>query len=345
MSPKVLQVGLIGFGLSGRYFHTPFLTVHPRFRIRTVMERSKNEARTFDPAIRSVRTAGELLDDRDIDLVFICTPNDSHYRYAEMALKQGKHVVIEKPFANTEVEARNLMTLAAQHNLVLTAYQNRRWDADFLTIRRILSEGLIGEIIEFESRFDRYRPLPAAESWKEKPAPGSGNLYNLGSHLIDQALTLFGAPDTVCADIRHTRPGSITDDYFDIRLGYADKSVRLKSSLMAFEHRLRFSLHGTTGSFIKGALDVQEETLRQNRLPDCADWGMEPEDRWGTLYTGSFTGKFRSEPGNYMAFYDNLYDAVVHGAAPAVKATEAVRTARVIDLAFESSRHKTILKF
>ena len=345
MASRILNVGLIGFGLSGRYFHSPFLSTNPGFKIKTVVERSKNEAQEFDPNIGYARSVEELLSDESIDVVFICTPNETHFPYAMDALENGKHVVIEKPFAATEEEARQLVAVAAEKGLILTAYQNRRWDSDFLTIKKLIAEDKLGDIVEYECRYDRFRPVVPTESWKEKSVPVGGNLYNLGPHLIDQALMLFGEPETVTAEIRSVRPNSEIDDYFDVRLGYADKLVIVKSSLMVYENFLRYHLHGTKGSFIKGGLDPQEETLRKNVLPTEKPWGVEPENRWGKLYSEDFTGVVESEAGDYAPFYQNIYDAIVDGAELAVKPEEIIRTTRVIDLAFQSSKEKKVLKF
>ncbi|GGC00398.1 Gfo/Idh/MocA family oxidoreductase [Dyadobacter sediminis] len=345
MSSKILNVGLIGFGLSGRYFHSPFLSTNPGFKIKTVVERSKNEAQEFDPSIGNARSVDELLSDEEIDVVFICTPNDTHFPYAMDALENGKHVVIEKPFAATEEEARQLVALAEEKGLILTAYQNRRWDSDFLTVKKLIAENKLGDIIEYECHYDRFRPVVPTESWKEKSVPVGGNLYNLGPHLIDQALVLFGEPQTVTAEIRTIRPNSEIDDYFDVRLGYADKMVIIKSSLLVYENFLRYNLHGTKGSFIKGGLDPQEETLRQNILPTTKPWGVEPENRWGRMFSEEYTGIIESEAGDYAPFYQNVYDAIVDGAELAVKPEEIIRTTRVIDLAFESSREKKVMKY
>lgn len=345
MAARILNVGLIGFGLSGRYFHSPFLSTNPGFKIKTVVERSKNEAQEFDPNIGNARSVEELLSDESIDLVFICTPNETHFPYAMDALENGKHVVIEKPFSATEEEARQLVALAEQKGLILTAYQNRRWDSDFLTIKKLIAENKLGNIVEYECRYDRFRPVVPTESWKEKSVPVGGNLYNLGPHLIDQALVLFGEPLTVTAEIRSVRPNSEIDDYFDVRLGYPDKLVIVKSSLMVYENFLRYNLHGTKGSFIKGGLDPQEETLRKNILPTEKPWGVEPENRWGKLYSEDFTGVIESEAGDYAPFYQNVYDAIVHGAGLAVKPAEIIRTTRVIDLAFQSSREKQVMTY
>jgi scyllo-inositol 2-dehydrogenase (NADP+) len=345
MPSKILNVGLIAFGLSGRYFHSPFLSTNPNFRIKTVVERSKNEAQEFDPSIGNARSVEELLSDEEIDLVFICSPNASHFSYAMDALENGKHVVIEKPFAATESEGRQLVELAKQKGLILTAYQNRRWDSDFLTIKKLIEEDKLGDIVEYECRYDRFRPVVPTESWKEKKVDVGGNLYNLGPHLIDQALVLFGEPKTVTAEIRSVRPNSEIDDYFDVRLGYDDKLIILKSSLMVYENHLRYQIHGSKGSFIKGGLDPQEETLRKNILPTVKPWGVEPEDRWGKLSSEEFTGIIESEAGDYAPFYQNVYDAIVNGAELAVKPEEIIRTTRVIDLAFRSSNEKQVMTF
>jgi scyllo-inositol 2-dehydrogenase (NADP+) len=334
----MLNIGLIGFGLSGRYFHAPFIKANPRLKLTKVVERTTNEAAKFDPEIQIVRSVEALLADDDVELVFVCTPNHTHFAYARAALEAGKHVVIEKPFANTVAEAQMLMELAEQKNLLVTAYQNRRWDADFLTIQALLRAGKLGQVVDFESHFDRYRPQVPHGTWKEIPAEGAGNLYNLGPHLIDQALVLFGMPQSVCANIKTIRPGALTDDYFDIRLDYADKRVILKSSLLVYKNDLRFVIHGTEGTFLKTGLDVQEDQLKLNMLPNAADWGQEPEQQWGTLYGNPTNEVVRSVAGNYSPFYDNLYDVVRHNAAPLVKPQEALQTTRVIALALESSR-------
>lgn len=341
----ILHVGLIGFGLSGRYFHAPFLKVNPRFKLTKVVTRNAAAVHEFDPAIEVVGSAEELLADDSIDLVFICTPNDLHFPYAKAALEAGKHVVIEKPFTNTTAEADALIALAEQKNLVVSAYQNRRWDADFLTIQQLLQDGSLGDVIEFEGHFDRFRPEVAQGTWKEVAAAGAGTLYNLGPHLIDQALVLFGTPQKVTATIKIVRPGGETDDYFDIRLDYADKSIILKASLVVFENGLRYVIHGTKGSFIKYGLDIQEDTLRKNILPNTEDWGQEPESQFGTLYTEAGKIIVPTLPGNYTPFYDSIYEAIVEGKELIVKPHHARNTTRVMELAIESSQLGKTMSF
>ena len=340
-----LHVGLIGFGLSGRYFHAPFLEVSPHFHLKKVVTRNSAAVHEFNPAIEVVSTAEELLADDSIDLVFVCTPNHLHFSNAKAALEVGKHVVIEKPFANPTVEVDVLIKLAAQKKLIITAYQNRRWDADFLTIQQLLKEGKLGDVVEYEAHFDRYRPEIAQGTWKEVASAGAGNLYNLGPHLIDQALVLFGTPKTVTATIKIIREGGETDDYFDIRMDYEDKRVILKASLLVFENGLRYIINGTKGSFIKSGLDIQEDTLRKNLLPNTDNWGEEPESQWGTLFTEAGKTTVRTLAGHYAPFYENVYQAIANGAELQVKPEEARNTTRVMELALESSRLGKSVKF
>ena len=340
----ILNVGLIGFGLSGRYFHAPFLTVNPHFKLSKVVTRNAATVHDFAPTVAVVTSTEELLADPKIDLVFICTPNDLHFSYAKAALEAGKHVVIEKPFTNTTAEADILINLAIEKGLIITAYQNRRWDADFLTIKSLLEEGKLGDVIEYEAHFDRFRPEVAKGTWKEVASAGAGNLYNLGPHLIDQALVLFGTPQSITATIKTIRPEGETDDYFDIQMNYADKRVILKASLLVFQNDLRYIIHGSKGSYFKSGLDVQEETLRKNALPNTDDWGSEPEKLWGTLYTESGAEVVKSLAGHYAPFYENVYQAIVNKVPLEVTPQQARNTTRVMELALVSSQTgKTVL--
>ena len=341
---RTIQVGLIGFGLSGRYFHTPFLTVNPHFKLAKVVERHRNEAEAFDPTIQTVRSHEDLLNDPAIELIIVGSPNDTHFSYAKAALEAGKHVLIEKPFANNSQQARELLQLAQQKGLVAMPYQNRRYDADFLTIQQLLQENQLGDIIEYESRYDRYRP-DILNSWKEQDPEGGGNLFNLGPHLIDQAVALFGIPEAVSADVRIIRQGGILDDYFDVKLFYADKRIILKSSMLAAANSLRYIIHGTKGSFIKHGLDIQEETQRKNILPDTANWGAEPESQYGTLTTTEGHSTVPSQPGNYQQFYDNLYRAIIGEIPQEVRPEQTIAVIRIIELAWESSKTKKVLDF
>lgn len=340
-----LKVGLIGFGLSGRYFHAPFLKVNPHFQLAQVVTRNHEMVAEFDPNIAIAYSAEELLSDRSIDVVFVCTPNHLHFEQAKAALEAGKHVVIEKPFANTIAEVEQLQALAQQKGLIATAYQNRRWDADFLTIQQLFATGQLGEIVEFESNYNRYRPEVAQGTWKEMAASGAGNLYNLGPHLIDQALVLFGTPQSVTATIKTVRPQAETDDYFDIRLDYPDKRIILKSSLLVYENGLRYTIHGAKGSFFKYGLDIQEDTLRQNHLPTGEQWGQEPKNQWGVLFAEGHREVVPSVAGNYMPFYQNLYEAITQGVPAHVQPQHIWNTTRVMEAARESSQKQTTVNF
>ena len=345
MSKKQLQVAIAGFGLSGRYFHAPFLKASPeKFLVKKVMSRRVAEVHLYDPTIEVVSDF-EALCGSDIDVVFVCTPNEMHFQNAKIALEAGKNVVIEKPFALNTQQADSLINIAQANDLRLTAYQNRRWDADFLTIKRLMDDNLLGEIIDYEARFDRFRPDVPHGTWKEVPKEGAGNLYNLAPHLADQALALFGTPKSVSATIRTVRAGALTDDYFEIRMEYRNKHISLKSSLLVYEHSLRYAIHGTKGSFFKTGMDVQENDLRANKLPTTEGWGVEPACQYGTLHTEDYVGAYPSEVGNYAPFYDNLYEAIVHNAPLEIAPRNVWNTTRVIDLAIESNRLGQSLRF
>ncbi|OIN56947.1 oxidoreductase [Arsenicibacter rosenii] len=342
--PSPITVGLIGFGLSGRYFHAPFLHTNPNFTLTKVVERHRNDAQLFDPSIVTVRSHEALYSDPDIDLVIVGSPNDTHFSYAKAALEAGKHVLIEKPFTNTSAQARELLDLAQAKGLVAIPYQNRRYDADFLTIRQVLASGKLGEINEYEGHFDRYRPV-VLDSWKEHEPDGGGNLYNLGPHLLDQAIVLFGLPEAVSGDIRMIRQGSTNDDYFEIRLFYPDKRVIVKSNMMAPENHLRYIIHGSAGSFVKSGLDIQEETQRKDILPDTPDWGHEPASQYGTLTTEAGRETIESVAGNYHTFYNNLA-AAIRGEQPAeVRPEQIYAVIRIMELARQSSQEGRVLAF
>lgn len=246
-----IRVGIAGFGMSARIMQIPFLLVNKNYRIVAVLERHGQESKALLPDITVTTNIDELVNLPEVDLVIISTPNHTHFLYAEKALLAGKHVVVEKPFTDTINEAKILIELSRLRNLTISVYQNRRYVADFLTVKQILAEKLLGDLVEFEAHYDRYRPEIVQNSWKEDSRLGSGTLYNLGSHLIDQALVLFGMPKRLYADIRMQRPGVKTDDYFDIQLDYGSFKANLKSCMLVREHGPRFTIHGSKGSFIK----------------------------------------------------------------------------------------------
>ena len=280
-----IQVGLASFGMSGKVFHAPILAHHAGFHLSKIVERSKNEAKAIYPDITSVGSFDDLLDDKNIELIVVNTPDHLHYEHTRKALEAGKHVVVEKPFTRTARLGEELMNLADRRKRMLSVFQNRRWDGDFMTVRKIVENDWLGRLVEFESNYMRFRNYILPDTWKESGERGINLIYQLGSHTIDQAVLLFGMPDAVWADTDRLRAGSEIDDYYHIRLIYPDIKVTLKASLLVREEGPRYTLHGTNGSFLKYGLDPQEEALKQGADPSMPDWGKEPESQWGILNT------------------------------------------------------------
>jgi predicted dehydrogenase len=289
-----------------------------------------------------------LLADESIRLVVIATPNPSHFQLARTCLQAGRDVVVDKPFTITSQEADQLIGIAGENKCLLTVHQNRRWDGDFRTVQKLITAGALGDLVMFESHYDRYRPARRPGSWRERNEPGSGILYDLGSHLIDQALALFGMPQAITADVRRERRDAEVDDAFDVVLHYAEPlRVILRATMLACAPGPRFTLHGTAGSFTKYGMDPQENELKAGKLPEGPDWGLEPENLWGKLTTcGSDAARSQSVPteaGDYRLFYANVRDAILGIAPLAVTAEQAMQVIRLIELAIESNRRKAML--
>jgi predicted dehydrogenase len=344
-----LKTGLIGFGLAGQAFHAPVIRGVPGMELACILERSGTRAQEKYPDVRVVRTLEELLADEQIQLCVIATPNESHFDLARRCLLAGRNVVLDKPFAIRVQDAAELSRLAKEQNRLLSVYQNRRWDGDFQTVKKLVESGVLGRIAEFESRFDRFRLQTNPGAWREREAPGSGVFFDLGPHLIDQALVLFGSPQAVTAAIFCQRETAKVDDSFDVFLDYPWLRVSLRARIVAYAPGPHFLLHGTKGSFIKYGMDPQEAPLRQGEVPDGADWGPdwgeEPEAQWGTLTVVAGPGpqKVKTERGDYRGFYANVRDAIVHGARLAVTPEQALRTMQVIELARQSSQERRTL--
>jgi predicted dehydrogenase len=348
MNQTTIKVGLASFGMSGKVFHAPLIKSHPGFLLKSVVERSKNESQKVYPEVQVVRSFEELLRDQTIDLVVVNTPDNTHATFAMKALEAGKHVIVEKPFTQTISEGEKLIEFAHKKNLLLSVFQNRRWDGDFLTVKEIISKGLLGRLVEFESHFDRYRNFIQANTWKEEPSSGTGTLYNLGSHMIDQAIVLFGMPEAVYADLRILRTGGKIDDSYDLKLYYPNIKVTLKGCYLAREAGARYMLNGTLGSYVKYGLDPQEDDLKNGISLLNANWGKEPEEKWGLLNTDidtlHFYGKIETKPGNYMAYYNNIYNAITQNEPLQVKAEEALNVIKIINSAISSSTEKMLVK-
>jgi len=341
----MIEVGLIGFGLAGRAFHAPVIRAVPGLHLAVIFQRSGNEAAEKYPDVRIVRSLDELLAIQEIRLVVIATPNDTHYPLARRCLEAGRDVVVDKPFTVTLEEATSLVQMAKSEGRLLTVYQNRRYDGDFQAIRQLVAAGTLGRIVRFETSYDRYRPQLKPGAWRETQRPGSGILFDIGPHLIDHALVLFGLPEAVTADVRIEREGALADDAFDIMLHYPH-GVRavLRSSILAAAPRPRFVLLGTRGSFVKQTVDPQEGNLRRGFIPTDTPWGAEHEENWGILTVPSgdaFTQRrIPSAACDFRDFYANVRDALLGRVAPAVTPEYAMDVMRMLELARQSSEQR-----
>ncbi|RXZ83417.1 oxidoreductase [Paenibacillaceae bacterium] len=346
---ETLGVGLIGYGLAGQTFHAPVISSVPGLKLHAVVERSGERSLEKYPEIKLLRTAEELVQDPDISLVVIATPNAAHAKLAKLAMEHGKHVVIDKPFTVYSSEADELIAVSERQGVVLSAFHYRRWDGDFLTVKQIVETGTLGKVVEFESHFDRYTPFAAGdENWRNEQQPGSGVLYDLGPHLIDQALELFGKPRRLFADVRAQRPGAVVDDYFEVVLEFDEVKAILKAGSLVRELGPRFTLHGTKGSFVKYGLDPQEDALKSGQTPAMPDWGREPEQQWGKLNTEfsglHVIGAVETLHGSYQSYYEDIYNAIVSGREPAVSAKQAREIVVLIEKAVESSARREMIE-
>ncbi|MDA8352487.1 MAG: oxidoreductase [Firmicutes bacterium] len=343
-----IRVGLIGYGLAGSVFHAPLIEATPGLELVGVVTSKRAQVEAELPGVRVVEE-NELLESANIDLVVVATPNRLHYEQARRALLAGKHVVVDKPFTLRSAEAEKLIRMAKREKRMLSVFHNRRWDHDFLTLKQCMEEGRLGPVHTYRARFDRYRPA-VKERWKEQDAAGGGTLYDLGSHLIDQALTLFGEPDTVWAEVRSQRDGAAAPDWFHMVLGY-DKGVRviLDSGSVVAEPGPRFEVHGTHGSFITYGADRQEEALKAGLRPGDSGWGENrtEERAWLTKFESDQLQREQipSLRGQYEVFYQGIRDAILAKARPPVAPQEAARVIRVIERALDSSREKRMVPF
>jgi predicted dehydrogenase len=347
-----IGVGIIGYGLAGRVFHAPFVSAVPGLALEAFVERRTDEAHRAYPATGTYRTVEELLADPAISLVVVATPNETHYTLAKHVLEAGRHVVIDKPFAETSAQAEELIAISRDKGLVLAPFHNRRWDGDFLTVKQVLAEGQLGRLVTFESHFDRFKPLPRESTWKESAHPANGMLMDLGPHLVDQALSLFGLPRFVTASVRTDRDDGAIEDAFDIALQYDGLLVWCRASMLACEAAPRFLLHGTAGSFRKYGLDPQEPAIVAGaKVPPMGDpqpWLAEDESHWGELLVAPalsapatlVRSKVPTVPGDYRGFYANVRDAITGAADLIVPASAGLDVARVLEAARASSAER-----
>ena len=344
---KPIRTAIISFGMSGRVFHAPFIQLHPGFELVGILERTKSESHNFYPDILIYRSFEEILKDPSIELVVVNTPTSTHFDFTRKVLTANKHAVVEKAFTTNVSEAIILKDLAEKNKVKLSVFQNRRWDSDFKTVKKIIQEGRLGEIMEVEIHFDRFKDELSPKAHKETPAPGAGILNDLSPHLIDQSIHLFGKPLSVFADLRITRPGSQVDDYFEILLYYPMLRIRLKAGYQVREPFASYVIHGRKGSFLKSRGDVQEALLMVNQKPNLTDWGTEPESEQGLLHTEK-AGKVIRErvatlKGNYYDYYDGIYQAIRNNQPVQVTASDGILVMQIIEACFKSSNEGKLI--
>ena len=340
---------LVGFGFSATTFHLPFLNYLPQFSIDVVISSKPDAVKAVLPDAEVYSSLEEALKIHDVDLVVITTPNHLHGQQARMALEHSCHVLVEKPFTLNSEEAEALVDLANGQNKQLCVYHNRRFDGDFLTIKKLIDDGRLGEIKRLESRFDRFRPIPR-NRWRENSGPGSGIFWDLGPHLIDQALQLFGEPKEVSASIQTLRENGQSDDTFDVTLHYSDKVVKLGSSAFQAGATLRYDLQGTKGSFRKFYLDPQEDQLRAELSFDDKHWAITKDNEHGVLVVANESGQLMEETvttrrGEYLTFFNRLAHAIEDGKFSPADASTVVPVIKVIELAIKASAQKASLTF
>lgn len=336
---KIIKIGIAGFGMSAKTFHMPFLDIDPRFKVCKVFERYSENAKKAYPDVEVVHQFEQLLSS-EIDLVIITTPNLTHYEMAKQAILAGKHVIVEKPLAIYAKQAEELDLLAKQHRVLLSVYQNRRWDNGALTVKKLLKQKILGEIVHYEMRYERFSQKPNSKAWKETGEFGTGLIYDLGVHLIDHCVDLFGIPTALYADMKKQRACAKSEDNFEIIFYYTDKKVVLSATKCAREPAPYIILQGTLGSYIKPTIDNQEALLLKGVKPQ-GDWNIEPQSDWGILHTevNGFVirSPIKTEQGNYQAYYDNIYAAFTNQIPLEVTAYQAMQTLKLIELIYESA--------
>ncbi|MDO3380651.1 Gfo/Idh/MocA family oxidoreductase [Gilvimarinus algae] len=334
------NLALASYGMSGRIFHAPFIEQHPGLVLHSILERSQSLARERYPNAKIVRDFAALLEDPAIDVVVVNTPNTLHYPMARAALEAGKHVIVEKPFTVSVDEGKALIELAEQRQLMLSVYHNRRLQSGHLTVRQLLERGELGQLNTFATHIDRYRPEPGPKKWKEDPNPGAGLLYDLGSHLLDEAAMLFGLPLAVTADLRCEREHGQVCDYFQLRLDYPRHKCLLSASMLAREPGPAYLLHGDKASYLKAEGDIQESLLAAGAIPDTDHWCREQPHQWGLLHSEQGRSAYPTVDGRYQDFYDNIYRHLSAGQPLKVLADQALVTIGLIEIAEHSAREK-----
>lgn len=365
MACMSIRTAVLGYGLAGKVFHCPFVQAVPGLELTAIVQRSGDSARERYPHARILKSVEEAFADPGIDLIVVGLPNETHFAMAKAALEAGKHVVIDKPFAASSAEARSLIELAKSKGLVLAPFHNRRWDCDFLTLRKVIEEGHLGRVVEIFSSYDRFRPIQRPNTWKEAPSPTTGILFDLGPHLVDQALALLGAPSRVFGSVRGDRDQTDINDAVDIVFEYDStpfwpgKPLRFHChmTMLAADAAPRFRVHGTHGSWTKYGLDPQENALLNlgatpPQVGSAEPWLPEPESAWGTLTLATRRAEpveverkpYPSVTGDYRNFYVSVRDAIAEGKPLAVPTEDGFRSVRLLELAQQSTAERRAIE-
>jgi scyllo-inositol 2-dehydrogenase (NADP+) len=332
-----IRTALVGYGSVAEKMHAPLISVCPNLDFVAIVERNGNRCEEKYPSVRTFRGLEKLLVEDFADLICITTPNEYHFPMAKQCLLAGKHVVVDKPVTIYSHEAEELEKIAREKDLVCSVFHNRRYDGDFRTLQKLVAENTLGDLVYLESHFDRFRPN-VSENWREKDVPGNGITYDLGSHLIDQIVLLFGKPDSIYADIQKQRKNAIADDYFDISLYYPRFKARVTAGVLVNVPTPKFLILGEKGSYQKFFLDVQEQAFKDGRKPEGEDWGVDPEERWGKLYFESETAAYPTLPGDYRIFYQNVADAILKGTPLQVTLPQTISVLKIIEASFQSAQ-------
>ncbi|MCO4292355.1 Gfo/Idh/MocA family oxidoreductase [Solitalea sp. MAHUQ-68] len=343
-----INTGILSYGYSTKVFHGPLISNDPNFSWTAVVERNHEDSKEKYPHLTIYKSVEELLSNEKIELIIVNTPNQTHYEYAKKALMAGKHVIIDKPFAATVNETKELIALAQKQQKMLTAFHNRRWDGDFKIVKQVIESGDLGRLVEAEFKFERYRTSLNPKKHKEEAAPATGLLYEIGTHIIDQAVVLFGKPQGVYADILKLRDNSLVDDYFELILYYPQLRLKLKSTLLAKEELPGYIINGTNGSFVKKRMNLQEDQLKAGMVPGDAGYGEEPEEEWGILNIDkngeTLKTKLPTPSSNYSDFFNLVYDHLRQNGPVPIDPSDALKGIEIIEAAYHSNSNKCVTK-
>jgi predicted dehydrogenase len=340
---SIIKTGICSYGMSGKLFHAPFIHAHPGFELTAVVERHKNDSRGKYPASKLYRSVEELCTDKDIELIIVNSPSYLHFEHAKAAILAGKNLLIEKPFTIAVKEAEDLIALAEKHKTSITIYQNRRYDGDYLAVKKVVHEKLLGDMRYVEIKYERYRPLYGGKPHKEGALPGAGNMFDLSPHLVDQALQLFGWPNALFADIWKMRSDDVVPpDYFEMLFYYDKLRVSLSASSVCREPVWGYTLQGMKGTFLQQRSDMQEQQLLAGAIPSLQGWCPAPANPDGLLHTeinGEVVRKeTTSAPGNYMGIFDDLYKFLTGQASNPVPPQDGLKTVKIIEAGFQSAK-------